>query len=252
MSEGVLRLSLDGWRELLRAPAAVGGPQPDEKDVDAFISAFTVGRRVDPRKLGAALFHQFDENFVVIDLLLAGQFLELCYRAVARDDKKKRGPEFEDRAISEILERLSLDRRGPGVLHNHRIVDDRGPGEIDLCFLVGTVAVVVEMKSWVRTVGYHNGDRDEFTSRQEQLQYSLRRQADRYARVAVRELRDAGHDVSGAVSFLCTADVEFVAPRRRALWYGETPRVLTAAEIADLVLDPDRWRGVVGYATAHI
>lgn len=186
---------------------------------------------------------------VAIDLLLAVQFFELCYTAVSRHDKQKRGPEFERRAIAELFRRLPLDRGDPGVLVNHTIVEESGPGEIDFCFPVGDVLVVLEIKSWSRTVEYHRGDRTEFTNRQNELRERLHRQADRYARAAVREVRTAGRDVSGAVSFLCTADVEFVAPGRRTLWYGDTPRVLTAVEIAELVLDPIRWRRVAAFAT---
>jgi hypothetical protein len=53
-------------------------------------------------------------------------------------------------------------------------------------------------------------------------------------------LRDRGETVDAVVNLLCTADVEYIPPGPR-LRYADIPRVLTTTEIADLLMDEQRW-----------
>ena len=113
--------------------------------------------------------------------------------------------------------------------------------EVDFCFVVGRTLVHLDMKSRRRNEAYHRGEHKAIRNQQSNLEDALLERVDPRGRVLLRLLREGGHRLDGVVNLLCVADVKFIAPDKANLWYGETPRVLTPEEIAELVQDPQRW-----------
>jgi hypothetical protein len=107
--------------------------------------------------------------------------------------------------------------------------------------------VNIDMKAKTRSPDIHRGTYKPVRNRVSVFGEALLDRVDPRGRVLADLLRERGEPVDAVVSLLCTADVEYVPPGP-SLRYGSVPRLLTAEEIADLVLDPDKWPHVVAAA----
>jgi hypothetical protein len=254
LEEGVLRAAREEWRAMLSRPLTEGETHQDTRSADTFIDAFTTSIRKDPRSLNPILFHDLEENSLVLDLALFGEFFDLCFHAAMESPLRKtgnrRGRFFEQQAVEILRSRLLLTDEQTPLPPNYKVrtaglVED----EVDFCFTVGTVLVHMDMKSRRRTQAYHRGDYKAVRKRQGEFVKMLREQVDPRGLLLLGQLRNRGLELDRVVNLLCVADVEFVSPERADLWYGETPRVLTPNEIADLVEHPQQWQDVTRHAT---
>jgi hypothetical protein len=57
---------------------------------------------------------------------------------------------------------------------------------------------------------------------------------ERRASVLLETLRQSHPQLDTVCSFLCVADVEYISPHYKQLWYRRLPRILTPDEIIEL------------------
>jgi hypothetical protein len=243
LTEGTLRASRKLWIETLTAPRSTIDEPPSAADVQAFICAFTRNAGGPQGELQPQLFHELEAQTLVLDLTAATEFIDLCYLAVVQG-KDGRGRAFEGYARKIITERLGLAPPfpfPPGTkLAKLGLADD----EVDFCFRRGNVLVNIDMKARTRSLEIHRGTHNVVRNRVSDFEKALLTRVEPRGRVLAEELRKRGEPVDVVVSLLCTADVEYVPPGPR-MRYSDVPRMLTAYEIVDLVLDPVKWDSVV-------
>jgi len=244
LSEAALRAPRQVWRETL----AGGNQSVSLEAADTFIDAFTAGPHRDPAALAPVLFHDLEENSLVLDLLLMGQFFDLCFHAAvaSRDGAtgKVKGALFENQARTTLIDRLGLEASDLPLASNYKLrkagIKD---GEVDFCFIVGSTLVQVEIKSWSRSVAYHRGDYFAIQRRLQKLR-EVQQTVDNRGRILLDYLRQRHPHLDLCVNFICVADAEFV-PADPTLHYGTVARVRTPGEIADLVQNEYEWTQVL-------
>ena len=246
LAEGCLRAPKQVWIETLTAPRFEADEPPSADEVDAFIRAFTSNTGGPQRELQPRLFHELDKYTLLLDLILATEFIDLCYLAVVQG-KDGRGKAFERYARRVIADRLDLAPPYPFTPGLKLGKLGREDDEIDFCFRWGNVLVNLDMKAKTRSLDIHRGVHPRVRNRVSDFADALLTRVEPRGRVLAELLRERGEPVDAVVSLLCTADVEYVPPDPR-LRYAGVPRLLTAEEIADLVLDPHRWPRVVAAA----
>ncbi len=236
MSEGVLRAPRDVWIDMLSGAAG-------HHAAETFIERFTSGAQ-HSHLLLPALFHDLEPNSLVLDLLLADEFFDLCRHALlaGRDGEtgKAKGKWFEDYARRRLVERLGLDRSRIPIDPNTQLRKlGLGDGEVDFCFLVHTTLVHVQLKSWSRNHAYHRGEFKAVSSRLSKLHKILERN-DEYG----RKLLTAVPQADSVVTFVCVPAPEYVPPDP-FFHLGIVPRVLTPDELADVIESAAKWSQVV-------
>lgn len=242
LSQGALRAPRDEWRNTLTKGDI------SKESVDTFIAAFTVNRNRDPALLTPAIFYVLDENSIVLDMVLMNDFLDLCFHAavVGRDGRvgKDKGKKFEEQARAVLVDRLSFTGTDLPLRPNYKLrtagVTD---AEVDFCFIVGSVLVQVEMKSWSRPVAYQRGDFHAIQNRLDELRKILDT-IDRRGRLLLDHLRPRHPQLTASVNLVCVADAEFVPPDPD-FHYAGILRVRTPNEIADLVQNTHEWNRVL-------
>jgi hypothetical protein len=248
LAEGSLRAARAMWFDTL-SRTYYGDQEPaDPAAIEAFLTAFTSSPDNDPLMLRPVLFHELEPDILLLDLALAAGFADLCYHALITgpgfDDGTNRGKRLEKYARQVICAKLGLVPPfpvPPGYKLAKAGLDD---GEVDFCFLRGTVLVNIDMKSFRRNLAYHDGVNQAVRNRISKVTRQLREQVEPRGEQLRHLLEQRGHQVEAVVNMLCVADVEYVPPGPQ-LRYGQTPRVLTAEEIASLIADPVRWAAVV-------
>jgi hypothetical protein len=247
LGEGVLRAAPSIWVETLsRSYYGAEPPSPDE--ATAFIKAFTSRRGTVRRDLQPAIFHEIEKDMLVFDLAAAVEFVDLCYLSVVagQEGQKEnaRGKQFEVVARQDLQERLALQPPFP-VPPGYKLAKaGLADNEVDFCFWWNGVLVHMDMKSKTRGLEIFRGSFSPTRNRVSGWEAYLVNQVEPRGRALAGLLRDRGESVNAVVNFVCTADVEYIPPGPR-LRYGDVPRVLTTAEIADLLKDEQRWAGVV-------
>jgi hypothetical protein len=256
LAEGVLRAPRETWLETLSRDYEDGSHGAPVSAVNAFIAAFTTGTERDVRALRPVLFHDLEPNSLVLDLTMADQFFDFCFSAVHAGSGggaagRIRGKHFEAHARTVLMRRLGLTERDLPIPANYKLRKAGLPdSDVDFCFLVGSVLIHLDMKSWCRPVGYHRGDFWAVQKRLKELSGVLDGQLDPRGRVLLDFLRGRGAVVDTVVNLLCVADVEYLPPDPK-YFYGDIPRVLTPDEIVELVTDPVRWDRLISSAEAE-
>jgi hypothetical protein len=246
LAEGSLRAPKEIWIETLTTPRSEADEPPSIDEVNAFIRAFTSNVGGTQRELRPRLFHELERHTLLLDLSAATEFVDLCYLAVVQG-RDGRGKAFERYARQLITERLGLVPPfpfQPGTKMAKLGLED---DEIDFCFRRGNVLVNIDMKAKTRSLDIHRGAYNQVRNRVSEFEKALLERVEPRGRVLADVLHKRGESVNAVVSLLCTADVEYVPPKP-SLRYSGVPRLLTAEEIVDLVLDPDRWPRVVAAA----
>jgi len=246
LAEGSLRAPKKLWIETLTTPRSKADEPPSIAEVNAFIRAFTSNVGGLQRELRPRLFHELERQTLLLDLCAATEFVDLCYLAVVQG-KDGRGKAFERYARQLITERLGLVPPFPFPPGLKLAKLGREDDEIDFCFRRGNVLVNIDMKAKTRSLDIHRGARNPVRNRVSDFEEALLCRVEPRGQVLADLLRERGEPVDAVVSLLCTADVEYVPPKP-SLRYGGIPRLLTADEIVDLILDPDRWARVVAAA----
>jgi hypothetical protein len=244
MQRGLLRTSKHSWRKRLGELVGEAGAKNPTQEVDAFLARFTRLQDLD-LDLGPSLFLEVDQRTLALDLLFMGDFFEFCLRKLtavddAPDPTARRGAHFEQAAWALIAG--ALPARLAVSINKHL---RRGPvkGEIDIAFYVGNILVVLECKSWQKTLAYFRGDRAGINRRQEQLRDIVERQMTRNIGLLRHHLQiDSEQKV---LSFVCVPGPEFIRRDYTMLWYGNWPRVLTPQELITLIKDAPHWQGLV-------
>jgi hypothetical protein len=251
MHRGYLRAPTRSWRNALTELVAKEGLGDAEQLVEVFLSRFTRVSTLDA-DLEPSLFVPTDTETLVLDLLIAGEFFDFCLRKLTTIDDSplktaRRGAQFEQAAWEYLSQKLSVDL---AVDLNKRLRAGAVRGEIDIAFFVRDVLVVLECKSWQKTLGYFRGDRSAVLRRQEELRRVVEGQIPRNVELLVDHLKlQTSMDV---VSFVCVAGPEFVMREYEGLWFGGTPRVLTPEQLVSLISDQRRWTEVLSSARAKL
>jgi hypothetical protein len=248
LSEGSLRASRAHWLDTLSKPYYAGHKAADSTAIDSFLSAFTSSPDNDPYMLRPVLFHEIGRDTLLFDLVLATDFVDLCYRSLNVGRKgaegQMRGRQFEKYARHVLCTQLGLKPPfpvPPGYKLNKAGLNDT---EVDFCFFRSNVLVHIDMKSFCRNLNYHRGVYKAVRNRISDVTKQLRDEVEPRGEQLRYLLQQRGYQVDTVVNLLCVADVEYVPPGPQ-LRYGDTPRVLTAEEIAQLIADRSRWNDMV-------
>jgi hypothetical protein len=261
LSEGSLRASRSDWSDTLSKAYYDNHKSASPAAIDTFLKVFTSSAaRNDPRLLQPALFHELERNTLVLDLARAKDFVDLCFYALithsdrADPDSMKgrtRGKRFETYAREVLCTRLGLTPPFP-VDPGYKLAKaGLSDGEVDFCFLRDTVLVHIDMKAWRRNIDYHRGVHQAVRNRVDNVTRQLRKQVEPRGEELRRLLQERGLRIDTVVNLLCVADAEYIPPGPK-LRYGGIPRVLTAEEIADLILNRSRWKTVLRAAHASM
>jgi hypothetical protein len=240
-TEGVVRAPVADWRATL----CRAGAEPDE--ASAFLTAFTA-RPDDPRQaLLPRLFRVIEKDRLALDLIATTEFLDLCYREVVASRDVGRGKDFERLARPYLEQRLDLKPPWPVPPNFKFRRSGQTAGENDFCFFWRDAVVHMDMKAKGRSDEIFQGVHEKTRNRVSQLGDRLFKQVEPRGELLSEHL----HGRYVVVDLLCTSDVEYLPPDPR-LRYGSVPRVLTPAEIADVLLDDERWAEMLNGATLAI
>jgi hypothetical protein len=189
------------------------------------------------------LFFEVDRGHLSLDLIHCVDFLELCLRAATAGDGSvgnERGALFEEQARQRIRSGLRLTPEHEPWPANAHVPERSDLGDVDYCFTAGKVLVVLDMKSWQRTVAYHRGNFHAVNNRQKDLVENHLYKLEVRAEALLQTLKRQGLALDVAASFLCVATVEYVSPSYPQLCYRRLPRVLTPDEIVNLAANHSR------------
>ncbi len=244
--KGLLRSPRREWVRMVAKACETAGRANPQQQAETFVEVFTAKPTdqlgPDWPDLRPQLFFEVDEGHLSLDLIHAADFLDLCLRVVTAGDGavgNQRAALFEEQARQRIRVGLRLaSKREPWPANAH-VPQHHELGDVDYCFTVGRMLVVLDMKSWQRTAAYHRGGYLAVDNRQKELTEHLER-LERRAEALLQALKQRGLALDVASSFLCVANVEYVSPFYRRLWYRRVPRVLTPDEIVKLAANRSR------------
>lgn len=241
--KGLLRSPRTEWISMFASACDQAGCSDPQRQAQAFVEAFTARPdcQLGPEwpDLRPHLFYEVDDRRLTLDLLTCESFLQYCFRAITAGDDKPgnaRGALFEDQARQRIRSGLRLDAAQEPVRANTHLPGRKQLGDVDHCFTIGRTLIMLDMKSWQRTVGYHRGDYLAIDNRHKDL-VRLLAKVERRAAALLEILGSAQPGLDAACSFLCVPDAEYISPDYPQLWYRGLPRVLTPDEIVTLMAD---------------
>ena len=221
----------------------LGAQGPDEL-AHRFFSAFSGT----PNPVGLSnpiLFIEQDEHTCVHDLTAWPDFWDGLMSAVTAGDGgvgNTRGDLFESQVRATLVEMLSLTPSNlPFPANKDVLQGDTNCGDVDFCFEIHGFLGNLDMKSWQRTSDYHVGHFHTIQNRQMELVKQIRK-AKRRGDALLDQMRAAGREYSGCVTFLIVATPEYLDPNSAELWLGtppKNPRVITVHELCDLVSNKD-------------
>lgn len=237
---GLLRSPRAEWINMFAQACDQAGCPDPQRQAHAFMEAFTArpDRQLGPDWLDLRphLFYEVDDGRLTLDLLTCEPFLQFCFRAITAGDDKPgnaRGNLFEDQARQRIRSGLHLDAAQEPVRANTHLPGRKQLGDVDHCFIIGRTLIMLDMKSWQRTVAYHRGDYLAIDNRHKDL-VELLAKVERRAAALLEILRPTQPGLDTACSFLCVPDAEYISPDYPQLWYRSLPRVMTPDEIVTL------------------
>ncbi len=244
---GLLRAPKRAWLKLLTDLVAEGGLISPAEAVEAFVARFTRVRKLDS-DFEPGLFLQVDPQTLALDLIAMSEFFDFCLRKItslddAPDPDARRGAHFEQAVWAFLSARLPIRL---AVALNTVLRKGTLQGEIDVAFQVDDVLVVLECKSWQKSLGYFGGDRNSIERRHQQLRAVLKMQATRNVDLLLDRL--GPERPRNILSFVCVAGSEFVWRDYPDLWYGTVPRIATPQELVTLISDAPRWSEAVAAA----
>ena len=238
--QGLLRSTRSEWINMFADACNQAGCPDPQQQANAFVEAFTArpDHQLGPEwpDLRPHLFYEVDDGRLTLDLLTCESFLQFCFRAISAGDDKPgnaRGSLFEDQARQRIRSGLHLDPTQEPVRANTHLPGRKQLGDVDHCFTIGRTLIMLDMKSWQRTVAYHRGDYLAIDNRHKDL-VKLLAKVERRAAALLEILRPVQSGLDTACSFLCVPDAEYISPDYPQLWYRGLPRVLTPDEIVTL------------------
>jgi hypothetical protein len=244
--KGLLRASRAEWVEMFAQACCDAGCASPGQQAQAFVDAFTAkpASQLGPYwpDLVPQLFYEADATLLTLDLLNCKPFLQACYRVATAGSGttgSERGDRFEEQARERIRAGLHLNPSDEPHKAHTIIPRRKDLGDVDHCFTVGRMLIVLDMKSHLRTLAYHHGDFNAIDTRQLQLVEDLAK-VERRATVLLETLRKSHPQLDTVCSFLCVADVEYISPYYKELWYRRLPRVLTPDEIIELAASSRR------------
>ncbi len=249
-SKAILRSPRHEWISMFARACAEANCANPQQQAQIFVDVFTANpaRQLGPEwpDLRPQLFYEVAEGELSLDLLNCEPFLQLCFRVATAGDGgvgNARGDLFEEQARQRIRTGLNLDPTREPVGANTHVPRRKELGDVDHCFTVGRMLVMLDMKSWQRSFAYHRGGYNAVCKRQEYL-IKLLEKVERRAQALLEVLRQSGLGLDVASSFLCVPDAEYISLSYPKLWYRGTPRVLTPDEIIKLASNPSRIRGL--------
>jgi hypothetical protein len=234
----------------LTAASTPVGAEVAEKFIERFSAHTTVSSELAP-----SLFFPVDGDLLVLDFLLMEEFFKFCLRTVTSstgDVGNRRARLFEEESRERIQNVLQLAPADIPFRPNRDLVrGGRNYGDVDFAFIRNGLLVNLDMKSWQMSAEYFKGGFRAVDNRQKELVTQLGKKVEPRGRALLDHLNEAGPPgLKGVVSFLCTANVEFLHLSTPQLWYGTIPRVLTPDELINLIGDSDGFSELEQHALA--
>ncbi len=245
---GMLRVSRASFRAHMVAELVGLGSAAPKQTADAILSVFS-GIPEHHRLPKPVLFFIPDDLTYILDLSLWSDFKSalLAWVTTGEDTKGEtdnkgnlRGGCFEEQARQALIVKLGLGADAIPWPANRNVREGgQNLGDVDFCFLRSGILFNLDMKSWQRTDGYHIGHFHAIQNRQKDLVKAIGK-VDRRGAALLGQLLDHGSEVQAVLNILVVAFPEYLATDYPSLWYGQEPRVVTAAEVIALANDRDR------------
>jgi len=253
LHRGYLRERRINFRAHLVTELSRAGVADCENVAERFLQAFS-GR---PNPMGlprAVLFMQVDDDTCVLDLAFWRDFLEALLAEISEGDGaigNVRGDLFEKDVRKLLTDALCLRTEDLPFPPNAKIYKNGNDlGDVDFCFAVDDVLINLDMKSWQRTSAYFIGHYDVTSRRQASILKNLHKVENR-GMALLEKLNEGGKRFSKCVNLLIVATPEYLSPYEGHLWFGapvDFPKVVTPAELIEIVADKSRFQQLVGFA----
>ncbi len=188
------------------------------------------------------IFVHLSEHALVLDLLLAGDFLRhliflpsLAYsrgigKAAGLGDPA--GERLEEETIGYFSRKLGI--RKASMVINRKL----GTREIDIAFVLNGLLVVIDckakMKDWDYMEGHHRKIRNRLTEFRTELNVKLPQRIEMIRAGRCKDVLDPS-SFSAALGLVCTSSVEFLPKSEREFWSRDLPLVGPPEELLDTI-----------------
>lgn len=117
--------------------------------------------------------------------------------------------------------------------------------QIDASFEKDDILLIIEYKSKDRSIGFYKGTKDSLVFRKETYAEKIE-QIDDKAAWLIKEVKGTNFDISKyhkIIPIVITPFVEYIPYNERKYWISdEIPRILTPAELIDLIEEDELWK----------